>query len=261
MTTQDKRSEQSFYDALFKKRKKFAQFQRGIYERIAAAARQGTEGTAALEVGCGGGDQAVCLVEAGFSVIASDLSGEAVKIARSTATEAGHAISMLNSDAEHIPIADESIDACVCGLLLHHFSRFDQVAAELQRVLRPGGVVVAIDANAHNPPTWAFLNVVHRMRRLPGLTPNQRALRSGEIEKVFGEHGFTDFEFSSLTSELRRDWLGKSIGASLNYHTRALLLAASKMVLPQVAQGNMLLSVFHKRPASTHADARKPQPA
>jgi ubiquinone/menaquinone biosynthesis C-methylase UbiE len=259
MTTQDKRSEQSFYDALFKKRKTFNQFQRGIYERMAAAARQATNGTAALEVGCGAGDQAVCLVEAGFSVIASDLSREAVKVARATTTEAGHTISLLNSDAEHIPVADASIDACVCGLLLHHFSQFDRVAADIQRVLRPGGVVVAIDANAHNPPTWLFLNVVHRMRGLPGLTPNQRALRRGEIERVFGEHGFTDFEFASVTSELRRDWLGKSLGASLNYHTRALLLAGSRMVLPQIAQGNMLLSVFRKPAASEQADTREPQ--
>ena len=246
MTSQDKRSEQSFYDRLFKKRKKFGQFQRGIYERIADEARRGTDGPRALEIGCGAGDQAVCLTERAFAVLATDLSLEAVKVARATTSEAGHTVAVAQSDAEAIPVADGSVDACICGLLLHHFAHLDGIAAEVQRVLRPGGVVVAIDANAHNPFAWLFLNVVHRFRKLPGLTPNQRALHRREIETAFGKHGFTDFHFESMTSELRRDWLGSSFGATLNYHTRAMVLALSRIVLPQIAQGNMLLSVFRK---------------
>lgn len=249
MTSQDKRSEQSFYDTLFKKRKKFGQFQRGIYERIAAEARKGAPGTKALEIGCGAGDQAACLTEQGFSVLATDLSLEAVKVARRTTREAGHDVAVMQSDAEALPVADQSVDACVCGLLLHHFASLDDIAAELRRVVRPGGTVVAVDANAHNPFAWLFLNVVHRFRKLPGLTPNQRALHRREIETAFGAHGFGEFHFESMTSELRRDWLGDSLGASLNYHTRAMLLGLSRLVLPQIAQGNMLLSVFRKLPS------------
>ncbi|MCI0432721.1 MAG: methyltransferase domain-containing protein, partial [Gemmatimonadetes bacterium] len=137
-------------------------------------------------------------------------------------------------------------DACVCGLLLHHFRDLAGVAAELRRVVRPGGVVVALDANAHNPPTWMFLNVVHRFRPLKRLTPNQRALRAREIREVLGSYGFSDFRFSSVTSALRRDWLGDSLGARLNYYTRAALLGISNAVLPQIARGNMLLSVFRR---------------
>lgn len=83
------------------------------------------------------------------------------------------------------------------------------------------------------------------MRRL---TPNQRALWSREIRTVFGQYGFGGFRFASLTSRLRRDWLGNSLGARLNYYTRAVVLGLSQAILPPIARGNMLLSVFRRLP-------------
>lgn len=246
VVAQDKASEQKFYDELFRTRRRFDQFNDDIYRRIAREARAGTTGTRALDIGCGSGTQALCLMDEGFAVVAADLSIEAVGVAKEGARRAGRTLPVLNADAEHLPLPDGSIDACVCGLLLHHFGDLRQVAAEVYRVLKPGGVVVAIDANAHNPPTWMFLNVVHRLRPLKRLTPNQRALRGGEIRRVFGQAGFRDFRFSSVTSEIRRDWLGDSLGSRLNYYTRAAVLGASNVMLPQISRGNMLLSVFHR---------------
>lgn len=247
---QDKVSERSFYDRLFSARKRFDQFDPELYRRVARAARAGTTGTVALDLGCGSGTQAVCLMEEGFSVLAADLSREATRVARATAAAAGKTLRVTNADAEHIPLPDNSVDAVVCGLLLHHFGSLDTVAAELKRIVRPGGVVVALDANAHNPPTWLFLNVVHRTLGLKGLTPNQRALRGGEVERAFAKQGFGGFQFSSVTSALRKDWLGTSIGAKLNYTARATLLGISNAVLPQIARGNMLMSVFQRRPGA-----------
>jgi ubiquinone/menaquinone biosynthesis C-methylase UbiE len=243
---QDKTEEQAFYDRLFSERQRFDQFQVEIYEQIADEARRGANGDQALDLGCGSGTQAVVLTDRGFSVVAADLSIEAVKLTRATTASAGRPARTLNADAEHLPLRDASIDACVCSLLLHHFSALDGVAAELRRVLRPGGIVVAIDANAHNPFSWLFFNVVHRVRPLSGVTPNQRALRRGEIERVFRNYGFDGFRFESITSELRPDWLGDSLGAKLNFYTRALVLALSRMMLPSICHGNILYSVFRR---------------
>jgi ubiquinone/menaquinone biosynthesis C-methylase UbiE len=242
---QDKASERAFYDRLFGTRKRFDQFDPEIYRKMAALARAGTKGGRALDLGCGSGTQASCLVAEGFDVLAADLSIEGVKVAARTLHEAGCDADVMNADAEHIPLRDASVDACICGLLLHHFKDLEHVAAELRRVVRPGGIVVALDANAHNPPTWLFLNVMHRLRPNPRLTPNQRALWSREIRSIFGRYGFRDFRFESVTSRLRKDWLGESIAAKLNYYTRATVLAASN-VLPQVSRGNMLLATFRR---------------
>lgn len=244
---QDKRSEREFYDGLFRRRRRFDQFQNDIYRHIARTAREGAPGDQALDLGCGAGTQAVCLADEGFTVVAADLSIEGVKVARNTLREAGRPASLLNADAEHLPLRDGVVDACVCGLLLHHFRDLRSVAVELRRIVRPGGIVVALDANAHNPPTWMFLNVVHRLRPLRGLTPNQRALRAREIRDVFGASGFGAFRFESVTSQLRKDWLGNSVASRLNYYTRATLLALSN-ALPPISRGNMLLSVFRRLP-------------
>jgi ubiquinone/menaquinone biosynthesis C-methylase UbiE len=244
--SQDKPAERAYYDALFQTRKRFDQFQEEIYRQIAEEARRGTSGRQALEIGCGSGVQALCLMEQGFSVVAADLSLEATKVARRTADSAGRTLAVVNADAELLPVRDASVDACICGLLLHHFRSLEQIAGEIRRVVRPGGVVVAIDANAHNPFCWLFFNVVHRRRPIKRLTPNQRALWRSEIESVFGKAGFQDFRFSSVGSRLRKDWLGKSLGSNLNYYTRATVLGLSNLVLPQISRGNMLLSVFRR---------------
>jgi len=247
---QNKVAEQQYYDNLFRERKRFDQFQVEIYEHVAAEARRGTQGSVALDLGCGSGTQTLCLMDKGFQVVSADLSFEAAKISKSNTRHAKNIGLVVNADAESLPFSDASIDACVCSLFLHHFKNLDGVASELQRVMRPGGVVVATDANAHNPFAFLFFNVVHKMRPLSWLTPDQRALTCKEIEGSFGKFGFSQFQFDSFTTDLRRDWLGDSFVFTLNFYARALLLWVSRRTLPKLAQGNGLISVFKRLPVS-----------
>lgn len=248
MSGQDKAAEQNFYDGLFKSRGRFDQFQGEIYEQVAAEARRATKGTVALDLGCGSGTQSLCLMDQGFFVIAADLSFEAAKLSKANANKADRSLWVINADAEFLPFPDASIDACVCSLLLHHFKTLERVAAELQRVVRPGGVVIATDANEHNPFVWLFFNVIHRLHPLSWVTPNQRALGCEEIARTFGRFGFGDFRFSSFTTELRRDWLGNSLGFTLNFYARAFLMGVSRLVLPRLSRGNGLLTVARRLP-------------
>lgn len=241
--TQDKPAERRFYDDLFRRRRRFDQFNESVYERIALEVRTHARGHRLLELGCGSGAQAQYLLREGFAVVALDLSSEAVSLARRSVMQRGGLLPSVNADAEHLPIAPATVDVCVCGLLLHHFRSLDVVASEIRRVLRPGGLLVAIDANAHQPFAWLFFNVLHRLKPLSGVTSNQRALRSSEIVDVFGRRGFRDFRFSSMTSELRREWLGTSLASTMNYYSRAAVLALSRILLPEISQGNMLISV------------------
>jgi|GEM_PF-5131931 len=245
-TGQDKSSEQHFYDELFARRGRFDQFGQDVYRQMARLAQEGAPGKLALDIGCGAGDLSLCLIDEGFRVVSADLSIEALRIAIETVHGAGHDPSSINADAEHLPLPDASVDACLCSLLLHHFSTLLPIASEIRRVLKPGGIVVALDANGHNPFAFLYFNVIHRFWHLSGLTPNQRALQCGEIERAFREQGFHDFEFSSISTALKRDWLGGGIGATLNFHTRAAALRVSEALLPQIRRGNCLLSRFQR---------------
>ncbi len=259
MEAQDKRAEQQYYDQLFRTRKRFDQFPSNeLYDQIAAEARRLTTGQQALDLGCGSGTQTLALWGQGFHVVSADLSEEAVKVTRATCEQVNRPAQVIRTDAERLPFPDASLDACICSMLLHHFKTLDGIAVELERVMRPGGVVLAFDANAHNPFVWLFFNVVHALRPLPHLTKNQRALTRQEIESVFGKHGFGAFRFSSKTTVLKRDWLGKSFANTLNFYTREALVRLSHLVLPGLSRGNGLLSVFQKMPlAGTGACAKQ----
>jgi SAM-dependent methyltransferase len=248
MTHQNKATERAYYDQLFASRKRFDQFPDDrIYEIVAEAAGRATPGRMALDLGCGSGTQALCLMKEGFVVVSADLSSEAAKLCRANTAGADKTLGVINADAEALPLASASVDVCVCSLFLHHFSSLETVAVELERVVRPGGVVIATDANAHNPFSWLFFNVIHQVRPIPWVTPDQRALSRREISGAFGKHGFGEFEFSSFSTELRRDWLGQSFAFSVNFRARQFLLALSKVALPQLSRGNILLSTFRRQ--------------
>jgi len=187
-------------------------------------------------------------MDRGFKVISADLFLEAARTSRDTTHKVNPSTVVLNADAEFILLADDSVDAIVCSLFFHHFKTLDKLAAELKRVLRPGGVVIATDVNAHNPFAWLFFNVIHRLYLLSWLTPNQRALWSSEIKHTFTTYGFGEFQFDSYTTELRRDWLGKSLGYSLNFYARAFLMKLTNILLSPLARGNVLISAFRYQP-------------
>jgi SAM-dependent methyltransferase len=249
MIHQDKTAERNYYNQLFSSRKRFDQFRDDrLYEMVATAARHGTSGGLALDLGCGSGTQALCLMREGFAVLSADLSSEAAALCRANTAGAKQLLGVINADAEALPIRDASVDACICSLFLHHFASLDTVAAELRRVVRPGGVVVATDANAHNPFVWLFFNVIHRVHRLRWVTPDQRAITRSELSSSFGRHGFGEFTFSSFSTDLRRDWLGQSVAFSVNFHLRRALLGISEFLLPPLSRGNGLLSTFRRMP-------------
>lgn len=92
-----------------------------------------------LEVGCGWGELAGMLAEAtGAEVVAIDLSPRMVELAR----ERGVAAEL--ADVQDLPFEDESFDVAVAAWMLYHVPNLERGVAELARVLRPGGRLVAV---------------------------------------------------------------------------------------------------------------------
>jgi SAM-dependent methyltransferase len=96
-----------------------------------------------LEVGCGWGALAEWVAEAtGAEVVATDLSPRMVELARERGLDARVA------DVQTLPFADAEFDAAVAAWMLYHVPDLPRAIAELARVLRPGGVLVAITNSA-----------------------------------------------------------------------------------------------------------------
>ncbi|QIS16767.1 class I SAM-dependent methyltransferase [Nocardia arthritidis] len=101
-----------------------------------------------LELGCGHGRDAIHFARNGFRVTAADFSGTGLAQLTETAAAAGlnDLIHTIEYDVRQpIPLPDHSVDAVFAHMLLCMNLSTAQIlalAAEIRRVLRPGGAMV-----------------------------------------------------------------------------------------------------------------------
>ncbi len=93
-----------------------------------------------LDLGCAGGFMAEALTGKGARVTGIDPAPQAIDAARRHAEHSGHTIRYDVGVGESLPYADEAFDAVVCVDVLEHVSDLFRVLAEIERVLKPGGV-------------------------------------------------------------------------------------------------------------------------
>jgi SAM-dependent methyltransferase len=91
-------------------------------------------GKTALDLGSGTGKFLSRLQETGAAVVAV----EPVDAMRTHLIERNPGIEAMAGSAEHIPLADRSVDSVVCAQSFHWFAN-RRALAEIRRVLRPGG--------------------------------------------------------------------------------------------------------------------------
>lgn len=107
-------------------------------------------GSVLLDVASGPGTSAlVAARETGCTVVGVELSPDNVERARAAAA-ADHLdrVTFLQGDAESLPLDGASVDAALCECALCLFPDKPAAAAEIARVLRPGGVVAISDVTA-----------------------------------------------------------------------------------------------------------------
>jgi SAM-dependent methyltransferase len=106
--------------------------------RDACAVSAGQE---VLDVAAGDGNFALACAQEGASVVASDISPGMVERGRARSAAEGYDIEWFEADAEELPFEDERFDCVgsVFGAMIA--PRPERVAAELTRVVRPGGTV------------------------------------------------------------------------------------------------------------------------
>jgi ubiquinone/menaquinone biosynthesis C-methylase UbiE len=66
--------------------------------------------------------------------------------------------------AQALPFPDAQFDAGLSTVMLHHLPRKvrEQAAAEMRRVLKPGGRVLAVDFGANTAEERSLLDHIHR---------------------------------------------------------------------------------------------------
>ncbi|MDE2640150.1 MAG: ubiquinone/menaquinone biosynthesis methyltransferase [Chloroflexota bacterium] len=150
--------------------------------RAVRAALEGTgaRGGIVLDLGTGTGDLARDLRRAGVArVVASDFARPMLLAGRrkpGLIDDSG--VHWLLGDALQLPFADDSFDAVTSGFLLRNLGDLPAAFAEMLRVLRPGGRLVALDMTHPPPGAWGALTrlgVERVVTPLAGWTSGRRS--------------------------------------------------------------------------------------
>lgn len=156
------------------------------------AAARGVTGGRVLDLGGGNGVAALAWKWTGFDAILLEPDADEIVgygALRSVRVQPDFALRVCAGIGEHLPFAAGSLDIVYSRQVLHHVSSLDAVAAEVRRVLRPGGLFIAarehvIDRRDDLP---AFLER-HDLHRYTG---GENAYLEGEYVGALRRAGFT----------------------------------------------------------------------
>jgi SAM-dependent methyltransferase len=144
-------------------------------------------GSSVLELGCGNGKTLTAMIGRPWSIVALDISGEAVRLSRLSTSEK---VDFLIADAHLLPIRDRAFDAVFAFHVMGHILQPERqkMASEASRVLKDAG--------------WLFFRDfgVDDMRAGQGLEVEPDTFRRGE---GIITHYFAQEETVNLFSQLK----------------------------------------------------------
>jgi ubiquinone/menaquinone biosynthesis C-methylase UbiE len=143
-------------------------------------------GAGLADLGCGSGVFTDLLRQQGYVPVGLDISPKLIALGRAKYP----AIDFLEGDVEHLPFDSESLDGVLLSGLLHHLPDPARCAAEVFRVLRPGGSFAAFDPNRMNPFMYLYRDRTSPLYSPVGVTENERPVLAREISATFKDAGF-----------------------------------------------------------------------
>jgi SAM-dependent methyltransferase len=143
-------------------------------------------GARVVDLGCGSGVFTNLLRDRGYQCVGVDLSPNLIAIARANFS----GIEFRTGDIERLPFPDGSFDGVLLSGVLHHLPEPSRCAAEVFRILRPGGKFVAFDPNRMNPFMYLYRDRPSPFYSSVGVTENERPVLAREIAATFRNAGF-----------------------------------------------------------------------
>ena len=169
-----------------------------------------------LDVGCGTGDLAIEFTRLG-PVTGCDFCYPMLEIGRRKVSECarGQPVHLLAGDGLRLPFRDASFDAVVSAFVLRNLADLGKGLREMGRVLRPGGVLAALEFAIPRVPVFGALYRFYFVRILPllgdavsGVAGAYRYLPESvrafpppeELKKIIAAAGFTTIESKPLSA-------------------------------------------------------------
>lgn len=120
------------------------------------------KGKKLLEVGCGAGIDLVRFARAGASVTGIDLSATALALARQNLDCQSLDATLIQMNGEEMNFDDNTFDVVYAHGVLQYTADTEKMAAEIHRVLKPGGQAIMM---VYNRISW--LNLIRQVTKVP----------------------------------------------------------------------------------------------
>ena len=127
---------------------------------------------------------------------ASDVSEGSLEIARKEAAHAGLAINYELADANHVELEENRYALIVISMALHHFERLGHVFLQMNRALRPDGILIFNEFVGPTRFQWTAeqLHAINELRKT--LPESFRRTISGELAGDVSLDTLHDFDES-----------------------------------------------------------------
>jgi SAM-dependent methyltransferase len=168
-----------------------------LRDRVAGSVR-------VLDLGCGDGFLLDLLVRDGRELAGVDLSAADLALARQRSSLAG--VPLLEGRAQELPFDAGSFDACVSHMAFMLMADIDEVAAEVARVLSPGGFLACVLGGGplggeaygvFRDLARRHLGAVPETQRIPKLGDRRTRNREG-LDEILSPTGFAPVEWESV---------------------------------------------------------------
>jgi demethylmenaquinone methyltransferase/2-methoxy-6-polyprenyl-1,4-benzoquinol methylase len=145
-----------------------------LWKRFAVNATRVRAGMRVLDLAGGTGDLALGFAERvgpQGEVVLTDINGAMLSAGRDRVLNAGRLLPVVQCDAEKLPFPDAHFDCVSIAFGLRNVSRKERALAEMNRVLKPGGVAAVLEFSRVWQPLapaydWYSFNVLPRLGRL-----------------------------------------------------------------------------------------------
>ncbi len=181
--------------------------------------RAGVEpGMDLLDVACGTGNATIPAAKAGARTTGLDFAPGLLAVARERAADAMVEIDFVESDAQDMPFDDASFDRVV-STFGHMFAPdHERTAAEMRRVLRPGGVISFACWTPQGAIGRQFRTIAELVPPPPGAQPAVLWGTEEHVNELFGEAEFErhEIEWNDESVESFARFMLESFGPLLN---------------------------------------------
>ena len=203
-----------------------------------------------LDLGCGAGLDLARFARAGARAVGVDLSRGALAMAGEYISISGLETSLVQADAAHLPLAQESFDLVFCHGVLSFVRDEAAVVDEIRRVLRPDGMAILM---VYNRRSWMY--AAHRLLGLPlghADAPGFHTHSRAEFAALLAPFGTSEIIYERLPATSNR----RGGPGTLLFNT---VVRIARRVIPDAwfrATGWHMIARSHKQETRSHMEKR-----